>query len=90
MKTGVIQKKEYKLDFEARSGSLYIPVLGDLFPNLWGQKMNPVDRWILVIDNTTYNVDKDFYDRVSEGDCVEIDFNSNMPEIRLAGMQSIN
>ena len=82
MRTGVIQKKEYKVDFEAGSGSLYIPVLGDLFPNLWGQKMNPVDKWILVIDNTTYPVDKDFSDRVSEGDSVEIYYGNGLPEVK--------
>jgi len=82
MKIGVIQKKEYKVDFEAGSGSLYIPILGDLFPNLWGQKMNPVDKWILVIDNTTYFVDRDIYDRVHEGDSVEIDYNKGLPEVK--------
>ena len=82
MRTGVIQKKEYKVDFEAGSGSLYIPVLGDLFPNLWGQKMNPVDKWILVIDNTTYPVDKEFYDRVSECDSVEIYYDNGLPEVK--------
>ena len=82
MKNGVIQKKEYKVDFEAGSGSLYIPVLGDLFPNLWGQKMNPVDKWILVINNTTYSVNKDFYDSVSEGDKVEIYYNNGLPVVK--------
>lgn len=82
MKTGVIQKKEYKVDFEVGSGSLYIPVLGDLFPNLWGQKMNPVDKWILVIDNTTYVVDKDFYDSVAEGDRIGIYYDKGFPKLK--------
>lgn len=85
MKTGVIQKKEYKVDFETGSGSLYIPVLGDLFPNLWGQKMNPVDKWILTIDNIIYTVDKDFYDSVSEGDKVEIYYDNGLPEVKPCG-----
>lgn len=85
MKTGVIQRKEYKLDFEAGSGSLYIPILGDLFPNLWGQKMNPVDKWILIIDNTTYTVNKDFYDSVSEGDSVEICYDNGLPQVKPFG-----
>lgn len=85
MKTGVIQKKEYKVDFETGSGSLYIPVLGDLFPNLWGQKMNPVDKWILTIDNMIYTVDKDFYDSVSEGDKVEIYYDNGLPEVKPCG-----
>lgn len=82
MKTGIVEKKEYKLDFEARSGSLCIPILGDLFPNLWGQKMNLVDKWILIIDNMEYYVGKDTYDNITEGDFVEIYYDRGLPEIK--------
>jgi len=82
MKTGIVKKKEYKVDYEAGSGSLYIPLLGDLFPNLWGQKMNPVDKWILIIDNTEYCVGKDIYDNITEGDSVEICYGDGLPEIK--------
>lgn len=82
MKTGIVEKKEYKIDFEAGSGSLYIPILGDLFPNLWGQKMNLIDKWILVVDNTEYYVGKDIYDNITEGDSVEIDYDGEFPEIK--------
>jgi hypothetical protein len=85
MKAGIVQKKKYKTDYETENGSLCIPILGDLFPNLWGQKLNPVDKWILVIDNTEYCIDKESYDNISEGDMVEIGYNGNLPEIKLSG-----
>jgi len=82
MKIGVIQKKEYKIDFEVANGSLYIAALGDSFPNLWGQKMNPVDKWTLIIENTIYTVGKDFYDSVSEGDSVEIYYDNGFQKVK--------
>ncbi|MDR2955748.1 MAG: hypothetical protein LBV43_11770 [Prevotella sp.] len=82
MKIGRVEKKAYKLDFETGSGSLCIPVLGDLFPNLWGQKMNLVDKWILVVENTEYCVGKEVYDMITEGDPVEICDNNGTPGIK--------
>ncbi|MFV0419044.1 MAG: hypothetical protein ACK5KT_09980 [Dysgonomonas sp.] len=82
MNTGIVERKEYKVDFESGSGSLYIPILGDLFPNLWGQKMNPIAKWILIIDNTEYCVEKDLYDNIKEGDSVEILHTNGLSEIK--------
>lgn len=82
MKTGIVNKKKYEVDYEAGRGSLSIPILGDLFPNLWGPTMNQVNRWIVVVDNTEYSVGKDFYDRIKEGDSVEINDASGLSEIK--------
>lgn len=49
MKQGIIIDKEYKADYEAGSGSLHIPILGDLFPKLFSSEMKPIDRWFLII-----------------------------------------
>lgn len=82
METGIVERKEYKVDFEAGSGSLHIPILRDLFPNLWGQKMNPIAKWILIVNNTEYSVEKNLYDNVKEGDSVEILYANGLSEIK--------
>ena len=35
-----LNKIEECTDYSAGSGALYIPILGDLFPRIWGQKMS--------------------------------------------------
>lgn len=50
MKYGIVKEKEYMLDYEPGSGSLYIPILGDLFPKLFGPEMNAVDKWFLIVE----------------------------------------
>lgn len=39
-----------KDDVEPGSGMLYLPILGHLFPKLWGQKMKPTKRYYIVTD----------------------------------------
>ena len=39
IETKIVEKKENTIDYEVGSGSLYIPVLGKLFPKIWGQEM---------------------------------------------------
>lgn len=56
---------------EAGSGVLYIPILGYLFPKIWGQKMNNLDVYYLVINGFRYEVDKEFFDTVDEGEQIE-------------------
>lgn len=41
---------EYE-DVEPGSGAMYIPILGRLFPKLYGQKMRAVDSSYLVTEN---------------------------------------
>ncbi len=50
-----IQKKEYKRDYEAGSGSL-------------GQEMNGYDSFSIVVENYRYRVDKDIFINSNEGD----------------------
>lgn len=61
-----IQSKESKTDFEAGSGTLYI-----------GQKMNSFQAYFLIIDNTRYKVEQDFYESVSEGEIIGFEFTSH-------------
>lgn len=72
-----IQKKEEEPSYEAGSGAMYIPILGDLFPKLWGQKMNPGSRYRLLINGCSYSVEKELFDKVKEDDSVEMHFSKN-------------
>lgn len=71
IRTGKILKRKesilevkYVKDVEPGSGALYIPILGRLFPKLYGQKMNPTDRYFLIThDRVRYEISKDFYDK---------------------------
>jgi len=54
-----IQKKESITDYEAGSGSMYL-----------GQKMNAFDKYSIIIENTRFDVDKDFYETCNAGDDV--------------------
>ena len=46
---------------------LYIPVLGDLFPKLWGQKMNMIKRYFIVANDYKHEVNIDLYSTLEEG-----------------------
>ena len=61
LKKRVVKKIEEK-SYEAGSGTLYIPILGDLFPKLWGQKMRETRRYYVFTSDSKYEVEKDVYD----------------------------
>lgn len=67
-----IQHKENQTVYEAGSGCLYIPILGDIFPKLWGQNMRAIQKWNLIINNFRYEVEKELFDKVKESDFVEM------------------
>ena len=74
VKFGVVQKKEESVSYEAGSGNLYIPILGDLFPKAWGQQMKANKKYGLYIDDYKYDVCREIYDGVSEGDEIEMHY----------------
>jgi Ca2+/Na+ antiporter len=69
-----VSGKHNKTSNEAGSGTLYIPILGDLFPKLWGQKSEPNYLVYFIIDNYRYEVNKELYDKVKEGEIVEMHY----------------
>ncbi|MEI6765537.1 MAG: hypothetical protein WCM76_07835 [Bacteroidota bacterium] len=81
-KTGTVENKEEEISYEAGSGNLHIPILGDIFPKIWGQKMKENTKFFLIISNRKYEVEKEFYDKVNNGDLLEIYF-SEYSEILL-------
>ena len=52
-----IQHKEKKKDFEAGSGTLCL-----------SQEMNEFDRYVLIIENLAYRVDKDIFEQCRAGE----------------------
>ena len=72
VKTEKIEIKKSEIDYEVGSGALYIPILGDLFPKLWGHKMKEYSKYILVINGVGHNVEKELFDSVIEGGLIEV------------------
>ena len=69
--------KYQEISHEAGSGVLYIPILGDLFPKLWGQKMKPIQSYYLNIDNYRNEIEKELYDTIEDGNFVEMHYAKN-------------
>ncbi|MCK5856935.1 MAG: hypothetical protein KAG64_05565 [Bacteroidales bacterium] len=82
VKKAKVQKKESFTSYESGSGSLYIPILGDLFPKLFNLKMKPTGRYYLIINNTRMRFDEASYNSVKEGDEVEVYYTS-VSDIRI-------
>lgn len=74
IRIAVVSAKESKTSYEAGSGAMYVPALGDIFPKLWGQKMKPSELSYLIIDNVRQEVEKDTFDKIKEGDSVEMHY----------------
>jgi len=72
-----VQKKEARYVGEAGSGVLYIPILGDLFPKLWGQEMKNTTVFKLVVGSVRYTVEKETFANVEEGAAVKMHFAPN-------------
>ncbi|WP_133250001.1 hypothetical protein [Marinifilum breve] len=69
-----VQKKEDRTSYEAGSGTLHIPILGDLFPKLWSQEMKKNYLMYLIIKNTRFEVSKELYDQVNIGESVQMHY----------------
>jgi len=69
-----IQKKVIHIVYEAGSGKLYIPILGDLFPKQWGQKMREIPKTSLIIKRARYHIDKELFDQLNDGENIEMHY----------------
>jgi len=67
-----LERKESITSYEAGSGTLHSPILGALFPKIWGQKMKPNQKYILVVNNYEYEVEKEIFEKVTENEFVEM------------------
>jgi hypothetical protein len=69
-----VVSKIVEKSYEAGSGSLYIPILGDISPKNWGQKMAENDIFIIITEKHRYQVKEEDYNKLKEGD----DFDENL------------
>ncbi|NDV83535.1 hypothetical protein [Bacteroides sp. 51] len=88
MQKGIVIDKEFKQDYEAGSGSLTIPVLSDLFPSLFEQKMKAVDRYFALVkigdEVYRYEIDSRLYNEINKDDAVMIGIDKyGMPQVTL-------
>lgn len=72
-----VEKKTEEVCCEPGSGNLYIPILGNLFPKLWGQKMRNVKLYYIEAARYRHKVDKTTYDSVKKGDAILVHFAKN-------------
>jgi len=69
-----LQNKAAEITQEAGSGTLHQPILGELFPKLWGQKMKELNVYYFVIDNNKYEVTKELFEAVEVGESIEMHY----------------
>lgn len=74
IKIEIIQLLESKPTYEAGSGTLFAPILGDLFPKLWGQRMRKLLKTSIVVNNTRYEVDPEVFEELKIRGSVEFHF----------------
>ena len=67
-----VLKKEDIRDYEVGSAALYIPILGDLFPKLWGPKMNEFSKYKIAFLDKYIFVDKEMYESLDNSDEVTL------------------
>ena len=63
-----IEKKIIEPGYEPGSGAMYIPILGDLFPKLFGPKMREIPHYFIIADNKKYQVKEELYKNLNKGD----------------------
>lgn len=63
-----VTKKEIQTSHEAGSGMLYIPILADIFPKLFNQKMRETQKFQVYTEKYRYEVRKEDYLLFKVGD----------------------
>lgn len=76
LKRTVLEKQE-EFCSEPGSGMLYIPILGDLFPKLWGQKMKMTKRYFIIANEYRYEVAEEVYTNFETGTEFYVHFAKN-------------
>lgn len=73
-KSGVLQRKYYRGDALVANTEGYIPILGQLFPKIWGKKMEVSPHYYIEVEGDTYIIDEQTYYTLEEGENVELIF----------------
>ncbi|MDA3865535.1 MAG: hypothetical protein PF489_02170 [Salinivirgaceae bacterium] len=74
LKEAALQAKKQETSYEAGSGMLYIPILGDIFPRVWGQKMRPAQKYFFKVEGERHEVDEQTFNSTNAGDPVFLHF----------------
>lgn len=74
---GCVQDKESEDSYEAGSGNLYIPILGNLSSKLWGSHPRHSLRCYLTVNNIRYRTEEEIYNKANIGDEIEMYFTPN-------------
>ncbi|WP_462281652.1 hypothetical protein [Salinivirga cyanobacteriivorans] len=74
VKAAILSHKEKTASYEAGSGKLYIPILGDLFPKLWGQKMRKSQKYYFIVGEEKHEVDEQVYKMAEPEDKIEMNY----------------
>ena len=69
-----IIEKHTEKSYEAGSGSLYIPVLGDIFPKLWRQEMRETTKYFIVTETYKHEVEKHEYEMFEIGETILVHY----------------
>lgn len=75
--TRLADKKRIEKSYEAGSGNLFIPVLGNLFPKLWGQEMKEINKYLIYSNGNEYEVNEDLFNKITEGSHFDVHYASN-------------
>ena len=68
----IVADKLQRINYEAGSGSLYIPILGDLFPKIWGQEMKKQETQFIKVNTELVETESEIYDSIEIGNKVKI------------------
>ncbi|MFO7864994.1 MAG: hypothetical protein R6U85_13430 [Salinivirgaceae bacterium] len=77
LKEAALQAKKQETSYEAGSGMLYIPILGNILPRLWGQKMRPSQKYFFKVEGERHEVDEQTFKSTNVGDLVMLHFTLN-------------
>ncbi len=72
-----IKKKYTEKSFEAGSGNLYIPILGDISPKLFGLKMREGTKYFIVAGDFTHEVNITDFLNLKKGENALIHYGTN-------------
>ncbi|GAB6123520.1 hypothetical protein [Dysgonomonas termitidis] len=67
-----LQDKEVLLDYEENDTAIPSPVLGGTLISTWAQEAEPEEKYYLIIDDCSYEVNKSLYENVDTGDLVRM------------------
>ena len=67
-----LQDKEVLLDYEENDTAIPSPVLGGTLISTWTQDAEPEEKYYLIIDDCSYEVNKSLYENVDTGDLVRM------------------